>query len=89
MKIENEEMVINMGLFHYDPRMIASLLGCEQSEVDKELANPKSQLCKLLQKGRDMGEYVIDLKLFDMAKSGDVKALDKLNIRIENRRDDG
>lgn len=82
-------MVINMGLFRYDNRMIASLIGCEQSEVDAQTNNPKSQLSKLLQKGRDMGEYVIDLKLFDMAKAGDVKALDKLNIRIQNRVENG
>jgi len=42
-------------------------------------------LSKLLQKGRDMADYVIDLKLFEMAKSGDIKALEKLDYRKRTR----
>jgi hypothetical protein len=34
-----------------------------------------------------MADYVIDLKLFDMAKSGDIKALDKLDFRKRSRFD--
>jgi len=40
-----------------------------------------SEFSQLLQKGRDMSDYVIDLRLFEMAKTGDIKALDKLEQR--------
>jgi len=32
-----------------------------------------------------MADYVIDLKLFEMAKTGDIKALDKLDNRKQLR----
>lgn len=85
MKIENEEMIVNMGAFGYDARMIASLTDNDPGVVQAELADPKSKLNQLLQKGRDMAQYVLDLKLFDMAKAGYLKAMDKLNVRIQNR----
>ena len=50
-------------------------------EVQEEIESKTSLLYQLLQKGRDMADYVIDLKLFEMAKSGDIKALEKLDYR--------
>ncbi len=35
-----------------------------------------------------MSDYVIDLKLFEMAKSGDIKALEKLDLRKYARKND-
>lgn len=87
MKIlkEQEEQVINFGVFDYNAKKIASILGLEKNEVETELKNKDSQLSKLFQKGKDMADYVIDLKLFEMAKTGDIKALDKLDSRKWNR----
>jgi hypothetical protein len=39
-----------------------------------------------MEKGKDLAEYVIDLKLFEMAKSGDIKALEKFETRKANRK---
>ena len=36
---------------------------------------------KTYMKGSDMANYLIDLKLFEMAQSGDIKAIDKLSER--------
>jgi len=81
IKKEQQEQVINFGAFDYNAKKIASILAIEKNEVEEELKNKNSQLSKLLQKGKDMSDYVIDLKLFEMAKTGDIKALDKLESR--------
>lgn len=83
---EQEEIVINCGAFGYDVRKIASVLGQSEIDVQKELNDPRSEMSALIQKGRDMAEYVIDLKLFEMAKSGDIKALEKFEFRKRQRR---
>lgn len=83
MKIEKEqeEQIVNCGVFEYDAKKIASILGLDVEEVQKEIESKTSLLSQLLQKGRDMADYVIDLKLFEMAKSGDINALEKLDYR--------
>jgi hypothetical protein len=78
---ENEEQIINFGVFNYDALKIANILGLTETEIETEIKNENSDLSKLLQKGRDMADFVIDLKLFEMAKSGDIKALEKLDYR--------
>lgn len=87
MKIKEEqiEQIVNFGVFDYNAKKIASILEVSKEEIEEEFKNSESQLSKLFQKGKDMAEYVIDLKLFEMAKSGDIKALDKLDSRKWNR----
>lgn len=85
MKIENEEQVVNFGVFAYGAKKIANILGVDLKEVEAEMNDKNSILSKLLEKGRDVSDYVIDLKLFEMAKSGDIKALDKLEFRKRSR----
>ena len=86
MKIENKEQIINFGAFEYDAKKIASIMNVDIKLVQKEIDNKDSEFSKLMQTGRDMSDYVIDLKLFEMAKSGDLKALDKLDLRKKLRR---
>ncbi len=83
MEITNEieEQIINMGVFGYSASKIANILSFNVQEVENELADENSQLNRLLKKGRDLSDYVIDLKLFNMAKAGDIKALEKLEKR--------
>lgn len=83
MKIEKEqiEQVINFGVFGYSAKKIASILGEDEQVIHDQMQDKNSHLSKLLQKGKDTSDYVIDLKLFEMAKGGDIKALDKLNQR--------
>lgn len=86
IKKEQKEQVINFGVFNYDSKKIASILELDKDEVDSELKNEESELSKLLQKGKDMADYVIDLKLFEMAKTGDIKAIEKLDYRKRMRK---
>jgi hypothetical protein len=85
IKAEQEEMIINFGVFGYSAEKMASVLGVDLLEIEKCLQDKDSQFSKLIQKGSDLADYVIDLKLFEMAKSGDIKALDKLEVRKKFR----
>lgn len=82
---EMEEQIINFGVFGYNSQKISNILNISVDSINKELSNDKSNFYKLYQKGKDIADYVIDLKLFEMAKSGDIKALDKLEFRKRNR----
>lgn len=87
MKItkDQEEQIINFGVFGYDAKKISNILGFDINDVKSAMIDKNSDLFKLLEKGRDMSDYVIDIKLFEMAKSGDIKALDKLEHRKHMR----
>ncbi len=83
MKIlaEQEEQIVNFGVFNYDAQKIGNILGFSEDVIKEEMSSSDSQLSLLLQKGKDMAEYVIDVKLFEMAQAGDLKALAKLEMR--------
>ena len=68
MKIENAEMIVNFGALGYDAKKISSILGVSEIEILLELKNEDSEFAKLFQKGVDMSEYVIDMKIFDHVK---------------------
>jgi len=84
IKKDYHEKIINCGVFNYNAQKLANILGFDKKEVESEMQNKESELNQLLQKGKDMSDYVIDLKLFELAKSGDIKALEKLNQRTNN-----
>jgi hypothetical protein len=81
---EEEEVIINCGAFNYLPEKIANVLNWPQKEVLELYRNKDSNFFKLLQKGLDTADYVLDLKLFELAQTGDLKALEE----FENRRDE-
>lgn len=83
MKLNQKQSValLNMGAFDYDVHKMANILDVKSEDLEKEINNLNSEVSKLLKKGQDMADYVIDQKLFEMAKAGDIKALDKLETR--------
>ena len=83
---EQREQIINFGAFGYSENRISSILELDIDEVTKDFSDKNSELSKLLQKGKVMADYVIDLKLFELAKSGDIKALSKLQTRKSLRK---
>jgi len=87
IKKEQEEQIINCGVFGYDSKKIANILGFDNQEVQREMTDETSEFYTLLQKGKDIADYVIDLKLFEMAKGGDIGALDKFEYRKRDRKD--
>jgi len=85
IKEENIEIIVNMGALRYPADKIASILGENVHEIENEIANKNSEISLLLKKGRDMSDYAIDLKLFELAKSGDINAMDRFNNLINKK----
>jgi hypothetical protein len=75
---ENKE-IINSGAFGYKPDVIASLLQVDVKIIEDQFKG-KSEFKTLYEFGRNMAKYKIDLKLFEMAKNGDVKAMQQFEI---------
>lgn len=76
---KDQELITNFGALGYPNERMASLLMWETQEVEE--AMKEGLFKKLYEKGMATCEYVIDLKLFEMAKSGDLKALQKFEFR--------
>lgn len=82
---KQEEMIVNFGALGYETRRMANILGFSPEIIRNEMDKPNSEFCQLYKKGQDLADYVIDLKLFEMAKTGDIKALEKLDTRKRSR----
>ena len=83
MKIQQQqiELIINFGALGYHEEKMASILEVEEEILSEAFNDKNSQFRKLYDKGKNLADYAIDLKLFEMAKAGDIKALEKLNLR--------
>lgn len=84
---KQKDMVINFGAFGYPAAKMANILMWEESEVLALLEDQDSEFSRLYRKGEEMADYVIDLKLFEMAQSGDLKALQKFEFRKKQKKD--
>lgn len=82
---DHEEMIVNFGALGYETRRMANILGFSHEKIRNEMDDPNSEYSQLYKKGQDLADYVIDLKLFEMAKTGDIKALEKLDTRKRMR----
>lgn len=81
---EQIKMLKNMGALSYPASKIASIMELNLEEVVNAMKDHDSDFYKIYMAGQNMANYLIDLKLFDMAQSGDIKAIDKLNERQKN-----
>lgn len=74
--------MVQVGTLGYPLSKIINVLDIDDiKQFTKDFDNPKSQVAISYQKGIDKADFVLDSKLFDMAKGGDLKALDKYEIR--------
>ncbi len=78
---KEREMIINFGAFDYENQKMADILGWELEDVRFFMADKKSEFYKLFNQGKAKGDYVIDMKLFEMAQGGDMKAMSELEKR--------
>lgn len=76
---QEKEAILNFGAFGYEPEKMASILGWGVNEVKAGLSG--GEFAKLIQQGKDMGEYALDKKLWEMALSGDMKAMQSFELR--------
>lgn len=82
---EQKEIIINAAAFGYDVEKTASILQINKEDLESEAKNKESEYNKLQKFGSDMFEYTIDTKLFELARMGDIKALEQLEHRKKIR----
>lgn len=77
------ELVVSFGIVKYPLSKILNILpdDVDIEDFKKKFKNRNSDVFKAYQKGVDRGDYDIDIRLFEMAKSGDLKAIEMINIR--------
>ena len=69
-------------MLYYPISKILNILDLEDdAQFIKDFNNKNSDISKSYQKGVDKADFVLDLKLFKMASSGDLKALEKYELR--------
>jgi hypothetical protein len=71
-----------MGVMNYDLRKILNIVEPNDPEdFKRKLQDPNSELGKAYQRGADKRDFKIDMALWEKAKEGDAKALDKWEQR--------
>jgi len=78
----------SFGALGYKLKKIANILELDsedQDELKNEFEKPGSEIHIAYTKGRDQADYAIDMKLFQMAKEGDLKALESFERRKSMR----
>ena len=77
--------MVQVGPLGYPLSKIINVLDIDDvKQFTKDFDNPKSKVAISYQKGVDKADFVLDSKIFDMAKGGDLKALDKYEARKRN-----
>lgn len=83
---KEKEQIVNFGAFEYTAFKMAAILMWEEKEVEKAMKG--GEFLKLYNNGKETRDYVLDVKLFDMARGGDLKALDEFTYRIKQNNGD-
>lgn len=84
---QERERIMNLGVFGYNAAQCAAVLGWELEEVENLLSSNDSEFFVLYEKGKIKADYIIDIKLFEQAQAGDLKSLDKLEMRKRLRQE--
>lgn len=73
---------VQLGALGYGAEKCANVLEIEDRDAfDADFYNAESEFKRYYQKGKDMADFSIDAKLFELAKDGDISALHELNER--------
>jgi 3-methyladenine DNA glycosylase AlkC len=74
--------ITGMGMLGYDVQKIINVLDVENEEQFKrDFQDKTSLISKAYQKGVDKSDYIIDSKLYELAKTGDKKAIEMYEKR--------
>jgi len=79
--------IIGVGTLGYSLQKIINVLDVKPTHVEQftnDFYDPDSAIAKAYQKGIDQADYAIDIKLFEMAKAGDLDALREYEQRKRN-----
>lgn len=85
---KHEEAVLNFGALRYPPEKMAIVLGVEEAKIRAAMKDKKSPFYLTYLKGQTMADYVMDLKLFELAKAGDLKAMEIIRGLSKKRKPD-
>lgn len=84
MTDKTKKSIVDGGAIGYSFDIVLELVDDEDfTEMEKQSADETSEFCRLYRKGEIKSQYVIDQKLLEMAQSGDLKAMQKME---QNRR---
>lgn len=79
MTEDQKIMLKNMGALSYSVETILSILNIADSEKFREdFFDKDSDVYRIYESGKNEAQYILDLKLLQMAKEGDMKAMDKI-----------
>jgi hypothetical protein len=68
--------IVNLGTLGYGLEKCLNVLDVEDpKQFAKDFDNPDSVVGKAYKKGRDIADFAIDSKLFEMARQGDINAM--------------
>lgn len=74
--------VSQLGTLGYSANKLINILDIPDSKAfKKDFFDTEHALNKAYQKGIDKGDFVIDTKLLELAKEGDLKALELFEMR--------
>jgi hypothetical protein len=76
--------IVGVGTLGYSLEKIMNVLDIPTSDMKSftdEFYNKNSEVYRAYKKGIDKADYVIDMKLFEEAKSGNIRALKKYEER--------
>ena len=80
---ELTDLVVSFGIVRYPLEKILNIIpdDVDKDEFTTQFNDPNHAIAKAYQKGIDRSDYDIDIRLFEMTKSGDLKALEKFEER--------
>ena len=82
---EEIEKIINCGALGYDHLRVSVITGIDSAEIKKQLKAKSGEIFKAYQRGEWINDYLIDVKLIEMAQGGDIKAVTELDSRKRYR----
>jgi hypothetical protein len=80
---QEKEKIINFGALSFPIASMAKVLGWDDRDVENAIKS--GEFRELYEKGEAVADYLLNVKLFEMAKAGDIKALEKYQY-IKDRR---
>jgi len=85
---ETLSKIIDLGSLGYPARKCINILGLEGEAAEqflKDFSDPKSEVFSAYNIGKDKADFEIDAKLLQLAKAGDLKAIQMLDDRLTSR----
>jgi len=77
--------IVQAGTLGYPLSKIMNIFDIkDDAKFKADFYDEKSVLWKSYKKGIDKSDFILDSKLFEIAKSGDLKAIEKYNLMKRN-----